>query len=115
MNKLIITTLTALTVMSLSASAWACDTCGCWAKAKETPKAQCGEKTQCDQTGASKCPVTAAELCAKCGEVKGGDKCCKEGAEKCAHCGLHKGSPGCQAKCGVAKDKAADRTAPKNK
>lgn len=44
--------------------------------------------------------VAPQEICAKCGEIKGGAKCCQPGAEKCPMCGLDKGSPGCKAKCG---------------
>jgi hypothetical protein len=39
--------------------------------------------------------VKAAQLCAKCGEIKGTENCCNPDAEKCAHCKLNAGSPAC--------------------
>ena len=65
---------------------------GCIAKVKEDPGKYI-TKLEAEGIVLDKTP---AQLCAKCGEVKGSDACCKvEGHEKCPKCGLHKGSPGC--------------------
>ena len=37
----------------------------------------------------------AADLCKKCGQIKGSGICCKADQPKCDKCGLAKGSPGC--------------------
>lgn len=61
-----------------------------------TVNAACGS---CGAAAKGEKKDAKVELCAKCGEVKGGDKCCKEGVAKCPKCGLDAGSPGCKAKC----------------
>lgn len=39
--------------------------------------------------------IEAADLCQKCGQIKGSEVCCKADAPKCEKCGLAAGSPGC--------------------
>lgn len=39
--------------------------------------------------------LEVADLCPKCGQIKGADVCCKANQPKCDKCGLAKGSPGC--------------------
>jgi hypothetical protein len=80
---------------------------------KTCPKkdtAHCPGPEDCDHVKSAPQP-DKAELCAKCGEVKGEDKCCKAaGRETCKKCGKFLNSEACKQN-GCASRKGCDAKA----
>ena len=104
---------------------WLALTAGALAGAEE-PKKEPEVCKTCPKKGTEQCPgpedcdhvknAAKANLCAKCGEVKGCEKCCKaEGREICKKCGMFLNSTACKTSCACSEKPSSEKNAPAKK